>query len=400
MLFVTFLAGVLLFSWSQMVQGQYNQQPKNEIKDILKLFNEHGTRLHKRSAPCVDTYPSCDIYKPYCEHPDYVDWVKDNCKKSCDLCPKECIDRVSYCDAIKNRCTDPLIASSMEHYCAKTCGVCQVPTTPPPPTTIPRTERPIDQGSVECGKKAVHSRIVGGINAQPGSWPWQVTMDYTGEPSPHWCGGSIITPEWIVTAAHCFAHGDETHKYTITVGEHNLDRLEGYEQNITVERIIKHPKYDAYSNHDYDVALMKLKTPIKYNSHVRPVCLATSDFDAGTNCFVTGWGHTSEGGNIARILQQAEVPLVSRDTCQNAYSSVGWGRYKITTRMRCAGYAGGAIDACQGDSGGPLVCVRNNKWFLMGVVSWGIGCAREGRYGVYADVMDLKYWIQETINKG
>lgn len=103
---------------------------------------------------------------------------------------------------------------------------------------------------------------------------------------------------------------------------------------------------------------------------------------------------------MLQILQQAEVPLVSRDTCQNAYSSVGWGRYKITTRMRCAGYAGGAIDACQGDSGGPLVCVRNDKWFLMGVVSWGIGCAREGRYGVYADVMDLKYWIQETINKG
>ena len=72
---------------------------------------------------------------------------------------------------------------------------------------------------MECGKKAVHSRIVGGINAQPGSWPWQVTMDYTGELSPHWCGGSIITPEWIVTAAHCFAYGDETHKYTITVGE-------------------------------------------------------------------------------------------------------------------------------------------------------------------------------------
>ena len=72
---------------------------------------------------------------------------------------------------------------------------------------------------MECGKKAVHSRIVGGINAQPGSWPWQVTMDYTGEPSPHWCGGSIVSREWIVTAAHCFALGDETHKYTITVGE-------------------------------------------------------------------------------------------------------------------------------------------------------------------------------------
>ena len=100
-----------------------------------------------------------------------------------------------------------------------------------------------------------------------------------------------------------------------------------------------------------------------------------------------------------QILQQAKVPLVSRDTCQKAYDKIGYGRYKLTTRMRCAGYAGGAIDACQGDSGGPLVCATNDKWYLMGVVSWGVGCAREERYGVYADVMDLKYWVQESIHK-
>lgn len=96
-----------------------------------------------------------------------------------------------------------------------------------------------------------------------------------------------------------------------------------------------------------------------------------------------------------QILQQAQVPLVSRDTCQRGYDDLG---YTITTRMRCAGYAGGQIDACQGDSGGPLVCVRNHKWYLMGVVSWGIGCAREGRYGVYADMMEVKYWVQQIIN--
>ena len=84
-------------------------------------------------------------------------------------------------------------------------------------------------------------------------------------------------------------------------GEHDLNRLEGYEQDITIERIIKHPKYDPHKNYDYDVALMKLKTPIKYNNRVRPVCLANSDFDPGTNCFVTGWGHTTEGGNIPRV---------------------------------------------------------------------------------------------------
>ena len=88
---------------------------------------------------------------------------------------------------------------------------------------------------------------------------------------------------------------------------------------------------------------------------------------------------------------------MSRETCQEGYDDL---RYTISPRMRCAGYSEGAIDACQGDSGGPLVCVRNDKWFLMGVISWGIGCAREGRYGVYADIMDLKFWVQETINTG
>lgn len=84
-------------------------------------------------------------------------------------------------------------------------------------------------------------------------------------------------------------------------GEHDLNQLEGYEQNMTIDRIFIHPQYDAYKNHDYDVALMKLKTPIMYNRRVRPVCLAQSDFAVGTSCYVTGWGHTAESGSIARV---------------------------------------------------------------------------------------------------
>jgi len=94
-----------------------------------------------------------------------------------------------------------------------------------------------------------------------------------------------------------------------------------------------------------------------------------------------------------QFLHQAKVPLESRTTCQDAYHG-----YTISSNMRCAGYAKGGIDACQGDSGGPLVCSKNDKWYLMGAVSWGIGCGRKGKYGVYADMMKLKYWVQETIN--
>lgn len=87
--------------------------------------------------------------------------------------------------------------------------------------------------------------------------------------------------------------------------------------------------------------------------------------------------------------------MISRDTCQEAYGDLG---YTISSSMRCAGYAKEGIDACQGDSGGPMVSSKNDKWYLMGAVSWRIGCARKGRYGVYADMLDLKYWVQETIN--
>lgn len=84
--------------------------------------------------------------------------------------------------------------------------------------------------------------------------------------------------------------------------------MDGFEQNTTIEEIITHPKYNRIANHDYDVALVKLKNPIKYNNHVRPVCLAKSDFDTGTNCYVTGWGYTSEDGNIAQVCDKQTSP--------------------------------------------------------------------------------------------
>lgn len=99
---------------------------------------------------------------------------------------------------------------------------------------------------------------------------------------------------------------------------------------------------------------------------------------------------------IFQILQQAEVPLVSRDICQKANDDL---LMTITERMRCAGYAEGGIDSCDVDSGGPLVCPKDNKWYLMGIVSQGDGCANMDSYGIYSDMMALKTWVQETINK-
>ncbi|XP_028416289.1 transmembrane protease serine 3-like [Dendronephthya gigantea] len=230
------------------------------------------------------------------------------------------------------------------------------------------------------------SRIVGGSNALSGQWPWQVSVFYKGG---HWCGGSIIDNEWIVSAAHCFHDDRNTANYKITVGDHDLRYSSRYEQVVPIERLIIHDDYDPNSQ-DNDIALLKLETPIKYNSRALPVCLPSSNLPAGTQCWVTGWGALEEDGHGPAILQQAKVPLVSKQDCGYVYGS-------LTSSMLCAGYHTGKIDSCQGDSGGPLVCSVNRRWHLMGAVSWGVGCARKGYYGVYADIVHFKSWITNVM---
>ncbi|XP_028408920.1 transmembrane protease serine 9-like [Dendronephthya gigantea] len=291
-----------------------------------------------------------------------------------------------WCRSNRNRCT--YWPDYMRNYCPKTCNLCPTPapTKPSQPT---------------CGVKArSHSRIVGGAIAPPGDWPWQVTYDWVGNTGNkgHWCGASIISPNWILTAAHCFMMSENTADYTLTVGDYEIGLDEAHEQKMQIDKIITHEQYDS-SNYDYDIALIKLRNPITYTERVKPICLPYSglDFSAGTNCYVTGWGKLDESGSFPKKLYQAVVPLVERRTCANTYAQHHG--YTITDRMRCAGFDQGKIDACQGDSGGPLVCQKGGIWYLMGAVSWGVGCARENAYGVYADLTVLKSWVENTIRR-
>ncbi|KPP66066.1 chymotrypsin-like [Scleropages formosus] len=242
-----------------------------------------------------------------------------------------------------------------------------------------------------CGVPAIspvitgYSRIVNGEEAVPHSWPWQVSLqDFTGF---HFCGGSLISENWVVTAAHC---GVRT-SHRVILGEHDHDSNSEAIQTMKVGGVFQHPSYNPFTI-DNDITLVKLASPAILNSHVSPVCVAETgdNFPGGMKCVTTGWGLTNHNAlETPPLLQQAALPLLTNTECQRF-----WGN-KISSVMICAGAAGAS--SCMGDSGGPLVCQKAGAWTLVGIVSWGSGTCSVSSPGVYARVTELREWMDKTI---
>jgi secreted trypsin-like serine protease len=231
------------------------------------------------------------------------------------------------------------------------------------------------------------AQVVGGQPINIREAPWQVALRIQTGGQYTLCGGAVIDPDWVLTAAHCLPVGVDPKDVNVITG--TSDYLNGGRW-IAVRDVVLNDAYDPVTN-DADLALLRVAVPIA-GVAIR-WSQSAAELRTGEPLFVTGWGATAEGGQKSRQLMRAVVPYVDNRTCNQPQSYAG----KVLPSMLCAGEAFGGLDACQGDSGGPLVQAGDDGPVLVGVISFGVGCGRKLKYGVYARVGAYRDWIEGTL---
>ncbi|XP_077167869.1 proproteinase E-like isoform X1 [Paroedura picta] len=255
-------------------------------------------------------------------------------------------------------------------------------------------------GASGCGEPiyAPNARVVNGEDANPFSWPWQVSLQYEKDGAfHHTCGGSLIAPDWVMTAGHCIS---ASRRYEVVLGEYDMDQEEGSEQRIPIhtEDIFVHPGWMSFCVAcGNDIALLKLSRSAELSDKVKLACLPPAG-DVLPNeypCYISGWGRLYTGGPLPSKLQQAVLPVVDHAHC---IQPDWWGALAIRETMVCAG--GDIRAGCNGDSGGPLNCqAADGRWEVHGIASFvsGLGCNALKKPTVFTRVSAFDGWIHTTM---
>lgn len=256
----------------------------------------------------------------------------------------------------------------------------------------PSSDAPLGPCYCSCGVRNEEGRIVGGQTARKNEFPWMARLSYLNK---FYCGGTLINDRYVLTAAHC-VKGFMWFMIKVTFGEHDRCTEKNPETKLIVRTLMGQ---FSFLNFDNDIALLRLNERVPLSDTIRPICLPTlrdNDY-VGTKAIASGWGTLQEEGKPSCLLQEVEVPVISLDDCRNT----SYNPRMISENMLCAGYPDGMKDSCQGDSGGPLIAERDDKKYeLIGVVSWGNGCARPGYPGVYTRITRYLDWILENTKDG
>ncbi|HEY9473265.1 MAG TPA: serine protease [Mycobacteriales bacterium] len=225
-------------------------------------------------------------------------------------------------------------------------------------------------------------QVVGGQDTQPGQFPWMVRLSMG-------CGGAVVTARVVLTAAHCVSHTGSDAGIEATIGRTRLSEPGG--QTIRSDYVLRSPRYGQTGTVDW--ALIELAQP----TSAPPLGLVSQGDLSGEADPLTimGWGATTEGGPQSDALQFGTVPFVDDATCARSYRN----QFRPQTEM-CAGYPQGGVDSCQGDSGGPMVAAVGGRTVQVGIVSYGMGCARPGYPGVYAEVQSFSAEIASHLGPG